>query len=160
GQADDDPALRDAAAQRPLRSRVDVRGRRHGRGRYLRTALTIARGPEGGPCREVTVGTTPAEQTPAAAPVRGGSWLLDESPADDIFTPEQLTDEHRLMAQTTDEFVDGEVLPALDRLEQKDWDLARALLRRAGELGLLAIAVPEEHGGLDLDKVSSLVVVE
>ena len=91
---------------------------------------------------------------------KGGSWLLDETPAADIFTPEKLTDEHRLMAQTTDEFVEGELLPALDRLEQKDWPLAKALLRRAGDLGLLGIPVAEEYGGLDLDKASSLVVVE
>jgi alkylation response protein AidB-like acyl-CoA dehydrogenase len=101
----------------------------------------------------------------AAAPARpravqGGSWLLDETSTAGIFTPERLSDEHRLMAQTTDEFVDGELLPALDRLEQKDWDLARSLLRRAGELGLLGIPVAEDYGGLDLDKVSSLVVVE
>src|SRR5688572_31889357 len=91
---------------------------------------------------------------------KGGAWLLDETPAADVFTPEKLTDEHRLMAQTTDEFVEGELVPALDRLEQKDWELARTLIRRAGELGLLGISVPEEYGGLDLDKASSLVVVE
>jgi alkylation response protein AidB-like acyl-CoA dehydrogenase len=91
---------------------------------------------------------------------KGGSWLLDETPASDIFTPEKLSDEHRLMAKTTTEFVDGEVLPSLERLEQKDWQLARSLVRRCGELGLLGIAVPEEYGGLDLDKASSLAVVE
>jgi alkylation response protein AidB-like acyl-CoA dehydrogenase len=91
---------------------------------------------------------------------KGGSWLLEDTAASDVFTPEQLTDEHRLMAQTTTEFVESEVLPVLDRLEQKDWELARALLRRCGELGLLGIAVPEEYGGLDLDKVSSLAVIE
>jgi alkylation response protein AidB-like acyl-CoA dehydrogenase len=92
---------------------------------------------------------------------KGGSWLLDEPPAPaEVFTPEKLTDEHRLMAQTTDEFVDAEVLPKLDRLEGKDWDLARALIRRCGDLGLLGLSVPEQYGGLDLDKASSLVVVE
>ena len=91
---------------------------------------------------------------------RGGSWLLEESEASDIFTPEKLSDEHRLMAQTTTEFVDSEVLPVLDRLEQKDWQLARSLLKRCGELGLLGIAVPEAYGGLDLDKASSLAVIE
>ena len=91
---------------------------------------------------------------------RGGSWLLEETEASDIFTPEQLSDEHRLMAQTTTEFVDSEVLPMLDRLEQKDWQLARSLLKRCGELGLLGIAVPEAYGGLDLDKTSSLAVIE
>ena len=91
---------------------------------------------------------------------KGGSWLLEDTAAADVFSPEKLTDEHRLMAQTTTEFVDSEVLPVLDQLEQKDWQLARSLLHRCGELGLLGIAVPEEYGGLDLDKASSLAVIE
>jgi len=91
---------------------------------------------------------------------KGGSWLLDETPSSDVFTPEKLSEEHRLMARTTTEFVDNEVLPSLERLESKDWELARSLVRRGGELGLLSIAVPEEYGGLDLDKASSLAVVE
>ncbi len=91
---------------------------------------------------------------------RGGSWLLEDTTATDVFTPEKLSDEHRLMAQTTSEFVDSEVLPVLDQLEQKDWKLARALIKRCGELGLLGIAVPEAYGGLDLDKASSLAVIE
>jgi alkylation response protein AidB-like acyl-CoA dehydrogenase len=95
-----------------------------------------------------------------AATRKGGSWLLEVTASSEVFTPEKLSDEHRMMAQTTDEFVDGELLPALDRLESKDWELNRTLLRRAGDLGLLGIPVPEEYGGLDLDKVSSIVVVE
>ena len=91
---------------------------------------------------------------------RGGSWLLEDTTAADIFTPEKLSEEHRLMAQTTSEFVESEVLPMLDQLEQKDWKLARALIKRCGDLGLLGIAVPEEYGGLDLDKASSLAVIE
>ena len=63
-------------------------------------------------------------------PRKGGTWLLEEAVAADVFTPERLTDEHRLMAQTTSEFVASEVLPVLDRLEQKDWRLARALVKR------------------------------
>jgi alkylation response protein AidB-like acyl-CoA dehydrogenase len=90
----------------------------------------------------------------------GGSWLLEDTAAADVFTPERLTDEHRLMARTTSEFVESEVLPVLERMEQKDWQLARSLLARCGELGLLAIAVPEEYGGLDLDKASSVAVIE
>jgi alkylation response protein AidB-like acyl-CoA dehydrogenase len=107
--------------------------------------------------------TTAASSTssPSSTSVRkGGSWLLDDTAPADVFTPEKLSDEHRLMAQTTTEFVEKEVLPSLERLEEKDWQLARALIRRGGELGLLGIAVPEEYGGLDLDKASSLAVVE
>jgi alkylation response protein AidB-like acyl-CoA dehydrogenase len=98
---------------------------------------------------------------PTSTQVRkGASWLLDEMAPDEVFTPEKLTDEHRMMAQTAQEFVDNELLPAIDRLEAKDWELARSLIRRAADLGLFGIAVPEEYGGLDLDKASSLVVVE
>ena len=91
---------------------------------------------------------------------KGGSWLLEETPAADVFTPEKKSDEHRLMAQTTDEFIGNEVLPNLEKLEAKDWQLARTLIRRCGELGLLGTTVPEQYGGLDLDKVSSLIVAE
>src|SRR4051812_50016832 len=98
--------------------------------------------------------------TSTAIQAKGGMWLLEEPPAPGIFTPEQLSDEHRLMAQTTDEFVDAEVLPNLERLENKDWELARQLIRRCGELGLLGVDAPEAYGGLELDKTSSVVVAE
>jgi alkylation response protein AidB-like acyl-CoA dehydrogenase len=91
---------------------------------------------------------------------RGGSWLFEDNRSCPTFSPERLTDEHRLMAKTADEFVTAEVMPALDRLESKDWALCRGLVKRCGELGLLGVAAPEEYGGLDLDKASSLVVVE
>ena len=91
---------------------------------------------------------------------KGASWLLERTPPSDVFTPEKLTEEHRLMARTAQEFLDNEVLPATGRLEAKDWTVARSLMRRAAELGLFGIAVPEEDGGLELDKASSLVVVE
>ena len=94
------------------------------------------------------------------AEVRGGAWLLEDAADEGVFTPEQISDEHRLMAQTTDEFVDAEVLPNLERLENKDWQLARQLIRRCGELGLLGIDAPEKYGGLDLDKTSSMLVAE
>src|SRR5215213_8036457 len=91
---------------------------------------------------------------------KGGAWLVDETAIDGIFTRERLNDEQRMIGQTAQEFVDKEVLPMLDRLEEKDWALARKLGERAGELGLLATDVPEAYGGLDLDKVSSVVVGE
>ena len=89
---------------------------------------------------------------------RGGSWLIETVDVTGVFTPEKLSDEHRLIGQTADEFVTNEVLPKLDQLEQKDWDLARKLMRRAGELGLLGVDTPEAYGGVALDKISSLVV--
>ena len=91
---------------------------------------------------------------------KGASWLLEETEGSSIFTPEKQTEEHRLMSQTVEEFVENEVMPQLGQLETKDWTLARSLIRRAGELGLLGISVPEQYGGLDLDKASALVVSE
>ncbi|MEP6917548.1 MAG: acyl-CoA dehydrogenase family protein [Acidobacteriota bacterium] len=98
--------------------------------------------------------------TTTAAAVRGGSWLIEDTAPGSIVTRERLTEEHRLIGQTSDEFVTAEVLPALERLEQKDWALARTLLRRAGEMGLLGTDVPEALGGVELDKVASIVVGE
>ena len=91
---------------------------------------------------------------------RGGAWLIDETPADAIVTPERMTDEHRLIGQTADEFITNEVMPVLERLEQKDWALATTLVRRCGELGLLGADVPESLGGVELDRISALVVGE
>jgi alkylation response protein AidB-like acyl-CoA dehydrogenase len=96
--------------------------------------------------------------TVAEKTVKGGGWLLEESA--ESLTPEQLTEEHRLIGRTAEEFVVAEVYPALDRLEQKEWTLARSLVSRCGELGLLGTDVPEEFGGVGLDKVSSVVVGE
>src|SRR5439155_15308257 len=66
----------------------------------------------------------------------------------------------RMIGETADEFVAKEVLPQLERLEQKDWQLARQLVRRCGELGLLGVDVAEAYGGVQLDKVTSLLVSE
>jgi alkylation response protein AidB-like acyl-CoA dehydrogenase len=91
---------------------------------------------------------------------RGGGWLTEDTDASTVFTPEQLTEEHRLIAQTATEFIDTEVEPATHRLEQKDWALARTLVQRCGELGLLGTDVPEALGGVGLDKVCSVLVGE
>jgi alkylation response protein AidB-like acyl-CoA dehydrogenase len=92
--------------------------------------------------------------------LKGGAWLLDEADPGSVMTPEKMTDEHRLIGQTAGEFVDQDVLPAAERLEQKDWTLARELLKKCGSLGLLGPNVPEEYGGVDLDKISALVISE
>ena len=92
--------------------------------------------------------------------LRGGEWLIQPSEADAVFTPERLSHEHRLIGRTAQEFVDNEVLPKLDQLEQKDWALARELVKLGAGLGLLGVDVPEAYGGLGLDKVTSLVVSE
>jgi alkylation response protein AidB-like acyl-CoA dehydrogenase len=98
--------------------------------------------------------------TSEPAVLRGGEWLLQPTDASSVFTPERMTDEHRLIGQTALQFVEKEVLPRLDELEQKNWTLARDLVKRCGDLGLLGVDVPEAYGGVGLDKVSSLVVSE
>ena len=95
--------------------------------------------------------------TPALAH-KGAAWLLEPGEASSVLTPETLSDEHRLIARTAREFAQKEVIPAIDRLEQKDWALARKLIQRAGELGLLGVDAPEEFGGVGLDKAAALVV--
>jgi alkylation response protein AidB-like acyl-CoA dehydrogenase len=94
------------------------------------------------------------------ARVRGAAWLVETASPASVFTPERISDEHRLIRQTADEFVVNEVLPHIDRLEAKDWTFVRELVRRCAELGLIGTDVPEEYDGLALDKVSSLIVSE
>jgi alkylation response protein AidB-like acyl-CoA dehydrogenase len=103
---------------------------------------------------------TPTTATPSPATLRGGEWLLQASNPAEVFTPARLSEEHRLIAQTVIDFVNNEVLPVLDRLEQKDWGLARELVKRCGALGLLGVDVAEAYGGEQLDKVSSMIVSE
>ena len=92
--------------------------------------------------------------------IKGGSFLIEERRPEEIFTPEDFTEEHRQIARTTDEFFANEVLPHLERIEQKDFPLLRQLLEKAGELGLLSIDAPEKYVGMELDTVSSVLVAE
>jgi len=98
--------------------------------------------------------------TIAATMTKGGAWLIEDATEEGVFTRERLNDEQRMIGQTAEEFIESEVAPATDQLEQKDWTRARALIRRCGDLGLLATDVPDAYGGIDLDKVSSVVVGE
>ncbi|UPM53929.1 acyl-CoA dehydrogenase family protein [Gottfriedia acidiceleris] len=92
--------------------------------------------------------------------LKGGSFLTTEVTFDKVFTPEDFTDEHKLIAKTTEDFVVNEVLPELEYLEQHEFDRTVRLLKQAGELGLLAADVPEEYGGIALDKISSALITE
>jgi alkylation response protein AidB-like acyl-CoA dehydrogenase len=90
------------------------------------------------------------------AAISGGSWLVGETV--EIFTPERLSEDHRMIAQTALEFMTKEVMPVIDRLEQKDWALARSLVVQAGSLGLIGTDVPDDLGGVGLDKAASIIV--
>ncbi len=100
----------------------------------------------------------PTTASPSIAVLKGAEWLLKPTAADAVFTPEHLNEEHRLIAQTVTDFVNSEVLPVLDRLEQKDWTLARELVKRCAALGLIGVDVAEAYGGVELDKVTSMIV--
>ena len=92
--------------------------------------------------------------------IKGGSFLIEQRRPEEIFTPEDMTDQHRLIAQTTEEFMQKEVLPRAREIEEKDLPLLRELLRKAAEIGLAATDIPEKYGGLELDKISSIIVAE
>jgi alkylation response protein AidB-like acyl-CoA dehydrogenase len=98
---------------------------------------------------------TAIEQT-----IKGGAWLIDETDPASVTTPERLTDEHRMIGQTAAAFIKNEVIPAAERMERKDWSVNRELLIKCGALGLLGTNVPEEYGGVDLDKIAALVLSE
>lgn len=92
--------------------------------------------------------------------LKGGEFLIAEQTPAEVFTPEDFTDEHRMIADTCREYIDNEVAPNLDKLEAHDWEFARGLLKKAGELGLLGANIPEEYGGMALDQVSGCIIAE
>ena len=101
--------------------------------------------------------------TTTAAPkkiIKGGSFLIENRAPDEIFTPDDLTDQHRLIAQTAREFVFQEVIPRLGEMEAKKPGLLRELLEKAAALGLCGTDVSQKYGGLELDKISSIIVSE
>ena len=91
---------------------------------------------------------------------KGGAFLIEEVTADQMFTPEDFTDEHKMIAKTTEDYILGDVLPYIDEIEEHNFDHSVRLLKKAGELGLLGADVPEEYGGLGLDKISSALITE
>ena len=92
--------------------------------------------------------------------IKGGSFLIEERTPEEIFTPEDFTEEHRMIADTTRQFVDNEVNPHIDELEKHNWKLSRELVGKAAELGLIGANIPEEYGGLGLDQTSGALVGE
>ena len=91
---------------------------------------------------------------------KGGSFLLEDVPASEVFTPEDFSEEHRMIVKTTRRFMENEVLPHAEKLEHKDWDLTRELMLKVGELGLLGVEIEEEYGGTDMDSITSLLITE
>jgi alkylation response protein AidB-like acyl-CoA dehydrogenase len=91
---------------------------------------------------------------------KGGEFLVAEVACDEVFTPEEFTDEHKQIAETTEQFVENEIVPHIDEIEDQNFDLVVDAFKKCGDLGLLMIDTPEEYGGLELDKVTSMLVAE
>jgi butyryl-CoA dehydrogenase len=92
--------------------------------------------------------------------ISGGSFLLDERRPEEVFTPEDFSEQHQLIGQTAEEFAVNEILPNVEKIEHKDFSVTRDLLRKAGELGLSGVEVPEAYGGLEMDKVTAAVIAD
>src|SRR5438477_11136032 len=90
----------------------------------------------------------------------GGSFLLEERGADEVFTPEDFSEQHQLIGQTAEEFALNEIVPNIEKIEHKDFSVTRALLKKAGELGLSGVEIPEAYGGLEMDKVTAAVIAD
>ena len=91
---------------------------------------------------------------------KGAEYLITDATKNEVFTPEDFTEEQHAIADTADQFVAEEVTPVLDRLEHQEAGVAVALMRKAGDAGLLMIDAPEAYGGLALDKATSMLVAE
>ncbi|KMY51719.1 acyl-CoA dehydrogenase family protein [Peribacillus loiseleuriae] len=92
--------------------------------------------------------------------IKGGGFLVEDITYDQMFTPEDYTDEQKMIAKTTEDFVINKVVPEVEYLEKHEFDRSVKLLKQAGDLGLLGADVPEEYGGLGLDKISSALIAE
>ena len=92
--------------------------------------------------------------------IQGGSFLLEERSTAEVFTPEDFSEQHQLIAQTAEEFALNEIVPNIEKMEHKDYSITRALLKKAGELGLSSVEIPEAYGGLEMDKVTAAVIAD
>lgn len=92
--------------------------------------------------------------------INGLDFLFKEIKAEEIFTTIEFSEEHRMVMKTTKDFVANEIVPNIGRIESLDLSLTRDLLKKAGDIGLLGAEIPEEYGGVGLDKIASLIIAE
>ncbi|MFY9978444.1 MAG: acyl-CoA dehydrogenase family protein [Candidatus Sulfotelmatobacter sp.] len=92
--------------------------------------------------------------------IAGGSFLLESRRPDEVFTPEDFTEQQQLIGQTAEEFTVNEILPNIEKMEHKDFSISRELIKKAGELGLTGVEIPEAYGGLEMDKVTAAVIAD
>src|ERR1700693_4692426 len=92
--------------------------------------------------------------------ILGGSFLLEERQTADVFTPEDFSEQQQMIGQTTEEFAINEILPQVEKIEHKDFSISRDLLKKAGDLGLSGVEIPEAYGGLEMDKVTAAIIAD
>jgi alkylation response protein AidB-like acyl-CoA dehydrogenase len=91
---------------------------------------------------------------------KGGSFLIEPTSPEQLFSPEDFTDEHRAIARTTEEFWAKEIAPNVEAMQHQEPGVAVAVLRKAGELGLTSVHLPEKYGGMEMDLTSAMLVAE
>jgi alkylation response protein AidB-like acyl-CoA dehydrogenase len=101
-----------------------------------------------------------ATATVPKSKLSGASFLLEEQALEKLFTPEDFSEQHQLIGQTTEEFANNEIIPNIEKIEHKEFSVTRDLLKKAGELGLSAVEIPEAYGGLEMDKVTAAVIAD
>ncbi|HMV49973.1 MAG TPA: acyl-CoA dehydrogenase family protein [Blastocatellia bacterium] len=92
--------------------------------------------------------------------IKGGAFLLQETLPISVYSPEDFNDEQKLIGQTTTEFFDKEIIPNSDKIESKDYEIQRELIKKGADLGLINASIPEEYEGLELDHVSNMLIAE
>src|SRR5258708_13433172 len=102
-----------------------------------------------------TMTTTPVPPTKL---IPGGSFLIVDLTPADCFFPEDFTEEHRQIAQTTADFATNEIMPVSDQIEAKDFSVTRRLIKEGADLGLTSVAIPEEYGAPDTDKMTPAIL--
>jgi alkylation response protein AidB-like acyl-CoA dehydrogenase len=97
---------------------------------------------------------------PNKTKLKGGSFLIEEHTTEQVFTLEDLSDEHQQIVQTTQDFAKNEILPNAEKIEHKEFAVTRELIRKACEIGIGNVDIPEAYGGSDMDKIASAIIAE
>ena len=92
--------------------------------------------------------------------MKGGEFLLVEQPEDTVFTIHDFSEDDRMIANIVEDFIDKEVMPRMNQIEEQNWDVTLSLFKRAGEIGILSVDIPQNYGGLDKKFTTSLLVTE
>jgi len=101
-----------------------------------------------------------ATTTVAKTKISGGSFLLESRRPEEIISPEDFSEQQQMIGQTAEEFSRNEILPNVEKMEHKDFSVTRELLKKAGELGLSSVEIPEAYGGLEMDKVTAAIIAD